>query len=68
MEIIKINLYKLFKRLCHKSSKTNHSLISNTNRKWLKKFITSEINYNKYKHCIKPIEIILDVAHNSDAK
>ena len=55
MENVKINLYKLFKILSHSHS---INLISSTNRKWLKKFISSEINYESYKCNTSLIECI----------
>lgn len=73
MESVKINLHKLFKTLFHsKSSSSSHlhssqSLITQKDRKWLKKYMSTEIDYEKYKNCINPIECIFDVAHNPEA-
>lgn len=63
MENININLYKLFKILSHHSS----NLISSNNKKWLKKYISTEINYQSYKNNQTLIQCIFDVAHNPEA-
>ena len=62
MEQFEINLHKLFKTLLH-----SKDLLSVMNRKWLKKFISTEIEYNKYKDRVHSIQCVLDVAHNPEA-
>eukprot|EP00484_Ammonia_sp_Unknown_P017069 CAMPEP_0197025274 /NCGR_PEP_ID=MMETSP1384-20130603/5663_1 /TAXON_ID=29189 /ORGANISM="Ammonia sp." /LENGTH=558 /DNA_ID=CAMNT_0042453791 /DNA_START=30 /DNA_END=1706 /DNA_ORIENTATION=- len=49
------------------SRSVSGSVLSSFQRKWLKKYISTEIEYEKYKQCNTPIVCILDVAHNPEA-
>ena len=83
MESVRVDLYKLLKALCHskesskspKSPKNRDSpksskypLLSSSERNWLRRFIASdEVDYEQCKHALRPIDCMLDVAHNPDA-
>ena len=80
MESVRVDLFKLFKALCHskdsskslKSPKSprspRRSLLSSSSRHWLRRFIASdEVDYEECKHAQRPLECLLDVAHNPDA-
>eukprot|EP01084_Bolivina_argentea_P180879 312465_1 len=67
-ECIKLNLYELFKVLCQtKNHNDSGLLLTQSDRKWLKQYLSTEVNYTEYKQSLNPIECVLDVAHNPDA-